>query len=60
VLIWCFGPGVVLLFHRERYRRMKFHEQLCLSCGYDLRGTVAAGRTSCPECGKPIAPPDAQ
>jgi len=23
----------------------------CLECGYDLRGTIAAKRTQCPECG---------
>lgn len=23
----------------------------CLKCGYDLRGTIAAGRDGCPECG---------
>lgn len=26
----------------------------CIECGYDLRGTVAAGRTACPECGKEV------
>ncbi len=25
----------------------------CRECGYDLRGTLAAGRTTCPECGAP-------
>jgi hypothetical protein len=27
---------------------------LCEGCGYDLRGTLVAGRTSCPECGRVI------
>lgn len=29
---------------------------LCEQCGYDLRGTVAADRDSCPECGTTITP----
>ena len=27
---------------------------LCPICGYDLRGTIAAGSTNCSECGKPF------
>jgi hypothetical protein len=27
---------------------------LCESCGYDLRGTLAAGRVACPECGQTV------
>lgn len=27
---------------------------ICRQCGYDLRGTTAAGRAACPECGTPI------
>ena len=50
VLMWAFGPGIVLLFLREKYRMQKL-TPLCTSCGYDLRGTIAAGRTQCPECG---------
>ncbi|MEO1235251.1 MAG: hypothetical protein AAFX76_00540 [Planctomycetota bacterium] len=26
----------------------------CLDCGYELWGTVRAGRTECPECGRGI------
>ena len=26
----------------------------CLNCNYDLRGTVAAGKATCPECGHVI------
>ena len=26
----------------------------CLNCDYDLRGSIGAGRESCPECGEPI------
>lgn len=52
VALWCFGPGIVLLFMREKYRRRKF--SLCLNCGYDLRGSIPAGATTCPECGAAI------
>ncbi len=61
VLIWAFGPGIFLLFYWEKYRREKF--QLCRTCGYDLTGTRAAGRTECPECGaavRPARPPASQ
>jgi hypothetical protein len=27
---------------------------LCETCGYDLRGTLAAGRVACPECGQTV------
>jgi len=33
-------------------RKTRFTPQQCQSCGYDLRGTLAAGRTVCPECGE--------
>ncbi len=26
----------------------------CANCGYDLRGTKAAGRGACPECGAEV------
>ena len=53
VLLWAFGPGIILLFLRERYRRQKLNPH-CHQCGYDLRGTIAAGRTQCPECGAAV------
>ncbi len=46
VLFWAFGPGIVLLFMRESYRRTRLFPH-CLRCGYDLRG----GSRICPECG---------
>jgi hypothetical protein len=49
-LLWCFGPAVILLFMRERYRLAQLTPR-CAQCGYDLRGTVAADRSQCPECG---------
>jgi len=51
VLFWAFGPGIVLLFLRERYRRARLFPH-CQKCGYDLRG----GPVVCPECGTPLAP----
>jgi hypothetical protein len=51
VLLWVFGPGVVLLFLRERYRREKLFP-VCPACGYDLRGSA---EPTCPECGAPLA-----
>ncbi len=53
VLLWAFGPGIILLYWREKYRRTRLLPS-CENCGYDLRGTVAAGRTECPECGMKI------
>ena len=37
-----------LMFHAVRRRRRR-KGGLCLRCGYDLRGSLEAGR--CPECG---------
>lgn len=50
VLIWCFGPGVILLFMRERVRHARVFP-ICENCGYDLRG----GHERCPECGVELA-----
>lgn len=49
VLFWAFGPGIVLLFLREHYRRVRLFPH-CRKCGYDLRG----GLRICPECGTPV------
>ena len=56
VLLWCFGPGIVLLFMREHYRRAQLTgaHPVCLDCGYDLRGTIEANRSTCPECGATV------
>ena len=54
VLLWAFGPGIVLLYKREAYRREKLlHGQAiaCPRCGYDLRGNESG---VCPECGEPM------
>ncbi|MCL4198607.1 MAG: hypothetical protein KJZ69_14060 [Phycisphaerales bacterium] len=49
-LLWVFGPGIVLLYKRERYRQ-RVLLPTCIECGYDLRGIAAA---KCPECGEAI------
>ena len=57
VMLFSFGPAVVLLFLRPRYRREQMEQDhYCLECDYDLRGTLAAGRSECPECGAPVPP----
>lgn len=61
VAIWTFGPGLTILFMRERYRREKLltgGTMPCRHCHYDLHSTIQAGGTHCPECGKPIKPDD--
>lgn len=52
VIFWLFGPGIVLLFLREKYRVDKQRREFCVACGYDLRGTISAGKSECPECGQ--------
>ena len=49
VLVWAFGPGIVLLYMRERCRQARLFPK-CPDCGYDLR----ASREKCPECGRPV------
>lgn len=57
VMLFTFGPAIVLLFLRPRYRREQMESATphCPRCDYDLRGTLSAGRTSCPECGQALA-----
>ncbi len=50
VLLWAFGPGIVLLYMRERYRLARVLES-CARCGYSLRGNTSG---VCPECGTKI------
>ena len=54
VMLFSFGPAIVILFLRPRWRAET--EQgipYCPACGYDLR----MSRERCPECGLPIAAP---
>ena len=54
VVMW-FGCG---LWSNGRVAGLLASRQgLCTACGYDLRGTLAAGRAACPECGQPISEP---
>ena len=48
VMIWSFGPGIMLLFWAETRRRTAGH---CPACGYNLRGLT---EQRCPECGRPF------
>ncbi len=57
VLLFAFGPGIVLLYAREKHRRAKLlwgQTFECPKCRYDLRGSIPAGSTTCPECGAAI------
>lgn len=53
VLLWAFGPGIILLYMRERYRQASLLKP-CPSCGYSLRGNESG---KCPECGTEIDRP---
>ncbi|MHC4409176.1 MAG: FmdB family zinc ribbon protein [Planctomycetota bacterium] len=46
-LFWVFGPGVFLLYLRERKRRGRLL-RICPDCGHDLSGSAAE---TCPACG---------
>ena len=55
VMVFSFGPSLVLLFLRPHYRRERMEGgPACSNCYYSLRGTIKAGRTICPECGTAI------
>jgi hypothetical protein len=51
VLVWAFGPGLVLLFLREKYRREKLLAGLCPRCGDELV-EPPDGPPFCPRCVK--------
>jgi formylglycine-generating enzyme required for sulfatase activity len=51
VLVWAFGPGLVLLFFREKYRREKLLTGLCPRCGDELV-EPPDGPRFCPRCVK--------
>jgi hypothetical protein len=46
---WAFGALLLLVFAWPGVRARMGQE--CAACGYDLRGTLAAGISACPECG---------
>ena len=59
VPIWLFVliAGAGLVWHVLAARRFKRRNAMimCTHCGYDLRGTIAAGRDACPECGTGVS-----
>lgn len=51
VMLFSFGPAIVILFLRPRWRaEMADGVPYCPACGYDLR----ASPVRCPECGLPV------
>ena len=53
-----FALGVVRLLVVARQLRQastRSAQHQCMQCGYDLRGTLAASGTQCPECGTAIS-----
>ncbi len=52
VLLWAFGPGVILLYMQRRHRRARCFPE-CRRCNYLLRG-LPPTTTQCPECGHPF------
>jgi hypothetical protein len=42
------------VIRQQRLHDNRFQRGLCLHCGYDLR----ASKERCPECGRPVRPPD--
>ncbi|MHC4939682.1 MAG: hypothetical protein ACYTHK_11985 [Planctomycetota bacterium] len=49
-LFWVFGPGIFILYLRERKRRGRLL-RVCPACGHDLSGSAA---TICPECSEDL------
>ena len=60
VLAWKVVSVVMMLVSAAVVARVRRHrdrdlpEHACANCGYDLRGTLAAGRENCPECGQSV------
>ena len=45
------ASGILPGYALYKYIRYKRNPNACEQCGYDLSGTLAASRESCPECG---------
>lgn len=48
------GHGLIYRRWSKALERYGKRHELCPRCGYDLRGTVAAGIGRCPECGQEV------
>lgn len=48
------GLSLIVRMCRSFVRRERPITHYCDDCGYDLRGSILADRTRCPECGFPI------
>ena len=53
ILLCSWACRIRLLFLLRKYQ-LSPPDNSCFECGYDLRGTLAAERTECPECGAKI------
>ncbi len=51
VSVVVFLSGQVTIYYVRPYLQRE-RPEACSRCGYDLRGSIAAGQTSCPECGE--------
>jgi len=56
LVIFILGVRLLWEFVQEKWRLRRSSRGLCISCGYDLRGS---GKT-CPECGFPITRKEAE
>jgi hypothetical protein len=52
LLVWSLALMWRYRGHYERMRALIASGRMCLGCGYDLTGTMAAGLRVCPECGR--------
>jgi len=55
VALFALGMCLAAIFLRAGVRDQATHAGRCPACDYDLRGTIAAKRRTCPECGEVIA-----
>lgn len=50
------GFIVYLIYFNRKTRRLQHAiDVACEKCGYDLRGTIRAGKDVCPECGHQVS-----
>ncbi len=51
VLLWAFGPGLALLYWREKMRREPILQRLCPQCGGMIEPAATPG-SPCPHCSR--------